>query len=462
MNKKQRKQNAITILVGAIISCFIGFYNKYPLVYSDTGTYLASGFSGDVPNDRSLFYGLFMRHISLSATPWLIILVQGLIVSWLLHMTIGIFFKETKRNVVFLGAITFITLTTGFSHNVSMLLPDIFCTIALLCAINLLFNNDLRKWSIVVVSIIFVFSLSTHLSNIPTFGLLFTFLLVNTLIRRKRKKETVLSLRKIALPIYLFVFALILIPSVHFAIGGKFQFSSGSHVFMVNHLIECGIMEDYLQENCERSNYKLCEYKDSLTWNFMWDENSPLYKTGGWHENKLEYKQMLREIYTTPKYWPLLTQKSIEYTVKQFFTFETSGYSPYLSGSAPFGQIDWRFHDSTREYLSSKQNANELNTKTLNQLEIVVILFSLLIIFAYAYYPTNTPKNQTLKWLIFVVLLYGILNSGVCANLATIDARFQNRWIWMMPVLAIIAALSLLKDANRIKCLMQSEKGSTP
>jgi hypothetical protein len=376
----------------------------------------------------------------------------------LLHMTLGMFFKETKRNLLFLGVITFITLTTGFSHNVSMLLPDIFCAIALLCALNLLFNNELKKWTIALVSIIFVFSLSTHLSNIPTFGLLFVFLFANTLIRRKRKKETLLSHRKIALPVYLFLFSLILIPSVHYIVGGKFQLSSGSHVFMVNHLIECGIMEDYLKENCERSNYKLCEYKDSLTWNFMWDENSPLYKTGGWDANKVEYKQIVRDVYTSPRYWPLLTQKSIEYSVKQFFNFETPGSSPYLSGSAPFGQIDWHFHHSMREYLSSKQNANELNTKTLNLVETFVILFSLIIIFAYAFYPTSTPKNETLKWMILVVLVYGILNSGVCANLATIDARFQNRWIWILPILAIVAVLSILKDKEPLKRLMQSEK----
>ena len=320
-----------------------------------------------------------------------------------------------------------------------------------MCALNLLFNDGLGKWTTVFVSIVFVFSLATHLSNIPTFGLLFGFLIVNTIIRKKRQKPTLLNVKKIALPVYLFLFSLILIPSVHYAVGGKFQFSSGSHVFMVNHLIECGIMEKYLDEQCERSNYKLCAYKDSLTWNFMWDANSPLYKTGGWLENKVEYKQMLSEIYTTPKYWPALTQKSIEYTVKQFFTFETARSVPYLAGSAPFGQIEWRFRDSTREYLSSKQSANELNTKTLNQLEMFVILISLLILFVYAYYPFNGPKDETLKWMILVVLVYGILNAGVCANLATIDARFQNRWIWFVPILAIIVLHRVAIHNDRIK-----------
>ena len=125
-----RKLHFAIIFLAAIISCYIGFINKYPLVYPDTGTYLHSGFSGQVPHDRTIFYGLFARHISLSASLWIVVLAQGLLVCYILYVTLGFLFKDEKRNYVFIGSVLFLTLTTGFSYTVSILIPDIFSSIS--------------------------------------------------------------------------------------------------------------------------------------------------------------------------------------------------------------------------------------------------------------------------------------------------------------------------------------------
>jgi len=444
-----KQSNRATILLGAIISCFIGFYNGYPLVYPDTGSYLSSGFSGEIPMDRTIFYGLFARHVSISASPWLIVFVQGLISSWILHVTFGMFFAGNKRNLIFLGALTFITLTTGYSFNVSILIPDIFSPIALLCLINLLFNSQLRKSRIIIVSLIFIFSISTHLSNIPTFMFLLLILLFYSFTQKIRKKTISIGIKKILYPLYLLLFVLILVPSVHSLIGNKFQYSSASHVFMVNHLIECGVMEQYLDDKCENSDFKICDYKNNLGWNFIWDEESALYKTGGWVENRNEYNRILSEIYSTPKYWPILAQKTIEYSVKQFFTFDISEYAPQLYGSAPFGQIDWRFHDSVREYLSSKQNNNKLDVQLTNSIQVFVMFFSLIIAFAMIYYSYFTSQlSLEFKWVLIILLVYGILNSVVCSNLSTVDPRFQNRWIWILPVIVIIGLIKFYEKKH--------------
>src|ERR1700748_3106718 len=164
--KNKRVQIAV-IFLATIVSCYIGFVNKYPLVYPDTGTYLASGFNGQVPQDRTIFYGIFARHISLSASPWLIIFAQSFLVCYIIYVTLGLFFADKKKNYVFIGLITFLTLTTGFSYTVSILIPDIFSSIALLCLCNLLLNDNLGKLQTTFIAILFVFSISTHLSNIP-------------------------------------------------------------------------------------------------------------------------------------------------------------------------------------------------------------------------------------------------------------------------------------------------------
>lgn len=446
MIKSVRKQKTLVILLGTIISCFIAFYNKYPLVYRDTGTYIASGFMNFVPSDRPIFYGLFLRHISLSASPWFVIIAQGFLTSWLLYLVYDLFYKGSYRykNVIYLLTITFITLATGYSYNVSILMPDIFSPVALLALILLLFHEELGRWRMIFIAAVFIFSLMTHLSNIATFVLVLFFLSIYFLF--KRKKMQWLKGKRLILIGTLITAAFMLIPILHYAIGKKFQFSSGSHVFQMNHLIENGILKKYLDENCADHDYSICAYKDELSWNFIWDENSVVYKTGGWDKNKKEYTEIIRNIYGSPKYWPLIIQKSSEYTLKQFFTWETTVSTPQLMGSPAFGEIEWHFNDSWREYIISKQNNKLLHVNALNEVENYVILFSLIICLAYAFLVLDFQVDIKLKWAIILMLLYGILNSAVCSNLSTVDARFQNRWVWLLPLFVVFITMHVIQE----------------
>lgn len=442
-------QNRLTILIGTIVSCFIGFYNGYPLIYPDTGAYLASGFDGTVPWDRTIFYGLFIRHISLSASPWLIIIAQGFIISWLLHLTTGIFFKNLKRNLIYLLSVTLVTLTTGFSFNVSIIIPDIFSPIALLCLIILIFHHELGKIRRIIISIIFLFSICTHLSNIPTFAILLFCLIGYVYIKKLRKKESFISLKRILLPTYLFFFSLLLIPSVNYLHGDNFGYSKGSHVFMMNHLIECGVMDQYLEHNCKTSDYTLCEYENNLGTNFIWGAESPLHKTGGWKTTKEEYNKIIADVYSSPRYWPLIIQKGIEYTFKQFFSFDIGDPKPHLEGSAPYGQIHWRFHDSLREYKNSKQNKSLLSVSAFDFIQLWIILISMLSLFiliSFSNFKKLIPLE--LRWMIITVFIYSLANAAICSNLSTVDPRYQNRLVWLFPILVIFSLSFVLKKGN--------------
>src|SRR4051794_17330328 len=60
---------AIVMLLAAIMLS-PALWNGYPLVHSDTGTYVDSAFTGDVPSDRPVFYGLFLAATLVRLTPW--------------------------------------------------------------------------------------------------------------------------------------------------------------------------------------------------------------------------------------------------------------------------------------------------------------------------------------------------------------------------------------------------------
>ena len=434
------------IFLAAIISCFASFINKYPIVYPDTGTYIYSGFSNLVFDDRPIFYGIFLRHISLAVSLWLVVFVQGLLLSYIIFVTLGMFFGGVSKNYVFITIVCFLTLFTGFSYTVSIIIPDVFTSISVLCLVNLFLNKGLNKLQLVLISILFVFSICTQYSSIIIMFLLFLVFIFYFGLKKIKGEKVLLSYKRFLLSISLYLFCLLFIPSVNYLYTNQYKTSGASHVFIMNHLIETGVLNDYLKEKCDKNDFKICEYKDQLGWDFIWSPESPVQKTGGWQANKKEYQTIIEDVITTPKYFVQLLRKAIEYSFKQFFTFKVTISPPQLSSSPPFSQISWHFKDTVIEYMSSLQNGSKLNVDFLNALQQIVILVSIVILFVIILSKSLFAKlSFELKWLLVILLIHNLINSVVCSNFSTIDDRFQNRIVWLFPFCTIIIITKFYK-----------------
>src|SRR5688572_24330600 len=165
----------IFILLGALFLMSAAFYNGFPIVYSDTSTYLASGFEIETPVDRPITYGLFIRAASLNGfSLWLVIFFQTLILSYLIFQVCKLIFGE-KRFLSF-GLITLLLLSvlTGVSWTTSQVMPDIFTPVALLCMLLVLFGKHKKFASILLYSVFFL-SVAMHMSHLILFSLLLGF-----------------------------------------------------------------------------------------------------------------------------------------------------------------------------------------------------------------------------------------------------------------------------------------------
>ena len=58
--------NLILIGIGIFFLLIPAFANGFPIMFSDVGAYIGSGFSKTVPIDRPIVYGLFIRQISMA------------------------------------------------------------------------------------------------------------------------------------------------------------------------------------------------------------------------------------------------------------------------------------------------------------------------------------------------------------------------------------------------------------
>lgn len=442
----QKLVNAIVIFFCAFIACYVGFHNKFPLVYPDTGTYIHSGWTGEVPLDRPIVYGLFLRHISLGVSPWLVIFAQGLIASWLLFKTIGLVAVGLRRSIMLVSSTTLLTLTTGYSYNVSILIPDIFCAFTILCISNLLFDKRLTIWEKGFMLIILTFSTASHLSNLPVVSLVLAFLAIAKLVK---KNEIPTAWKKLGITSVATIVAIPLISGMNLVHGGSAKISSASHVFIINHFIESGILKPFLNKNCDKEQYTLCDCKDNLSWNFIWSRESCLHDGGGVAGTREEYTRIIQDVISSYNYWPILLQKTLEYGAKQFFTFNTVIIPTQLKGTAPYPHVISRFPDAKREYISSLQNQGTLNMKTVNTVEEWLVLSSLGILIIILLYSEKLGIKSSTKWFILTVLLFSVFGSFVSANLSTVEPRYQNRVVWIFPLLVVMTLPTLVTHTTR-------------
>ncbi|MCB9298536.1 MAG: hypothetical protein H6559_36300 [Lewinellaceae bacterium] len=417
----------LLILIAAVITCFVGFYNNFPIVFPDTGTYISSGFANYVPIDRPIFYGWFLRHASLAESLWLAILAQALILALLLYYFFRQFVEARYRAALYLGFAFFCTLFTGLSVHVSTLMPDIFAPMMMLSLGLLLLVPGLKVRDQAVIGIILFYSMAVHYAHLFTAYLILGAVSLLWLLYRKRG---LIRLRALLLCWGVVLLSSLLIPATNWAMGEGFGLSKGGHVFLMQRLVHWGVIEEYLAEACPEKGYRFCAYKDSIPLDFIWDPESPLHKTGGWLENKQEYQAIFGDVLTDWTYLRIILARSFETSLELFFSFDVGDTTaPALDGSSPFETIKMRLPEQLRRYRFSRQSFGKLDFSLLNYMQRVALLGALFISILLLLSP-RVPMPQ--KLLIGFFLLALVANAVVCGPLSGVFARYQSRAMWLV------------------------------
>ena len=115
--------------------------------------------------------------------------------------------------------------------------------------------------------------------------------------------------------------------------------------------------------------------------------------------------------------------------------------SAYNEGSAPYGQIHWRYHDELNNYLNSRQNKwNGVNLKfnILNTFHLILLILSILIVLILFTSSIQLEINPITKYFLIYVIISIMINSFITAGLNSPYARFQARVVWLLPLSIII------------------------
>ncbi len=429
------------LLLAALVLISAGLYNGFPLVTSDSGTYLNSAINRTVPDDRPLTYGLWVLATGLRKTLWLVIFAQGLLLAALLWRTIGAFAPRLRHPAGRLALVAGVAWLTGVAWYSSQLMPDIFTAIGLLALALLLLSRPAAAERLALLAVLLLAAIM-HSSNLLT--LLLTVLGVGAVAWGQHLfRRGIVHRPNWGLALAVTLAGWVVLPALHAGFGGGFTLSRASSAFLVARMAESGVLEKYLADNCGPDNqYRLCEFRNQLpndAITFMWDAGSPLNQTGGWNANQAEYQRILRGILLSPRYYPLLLSETVQATLRQLTHIgHGDGLTAFRENTNPYWKVGEYASYELKEYMSSMQNRGELTFEALNERTYGAHLLALLVLGLTLLGPGRGRVSPALVGFVLVVGVGIGANALVTGGLANVLDRLQGRVAWLLPWAALL------------------------
>jgi len=453
--------DALFIFIGAVVLCSHAIYNGFPLVYPDTGTYISACFEHFLPRDRPLVYSFFIRHVSLATSLWIPVFVQSAIVSWLVLLLFRHVGKRNEPYRLHFFTLILLSLTTGIAVNTGQLIADVFTPVVLLTSGFLLFVPELSRGTKIALCVLFIFSVTTHLSHLPMALGIAAWVLISSFIFRKRATSIFNFFRSLKFLVLLPI-AILFVCILNYSVAGKWQFrADAQHVFMMNRLIQCGIMDDYLDSNCSKHSISLCNYKNTLhQMDFLWDAKSALndhYGWNGWDKAKPEYDSIIHAVFSNGKYVRKFFYRSWIDGCTQLVSFKTGTTPKMTEQDALYTSIHWHFPKLLESYTHSRQNTSGLNYSIFNFIQNIFVKICGVLFFLLLFIPRFskllTPRMRAFGWLTIFGMIF---NAFTVVTFAMIDDRYQARLIWLIPLLLIV----FLSNRDFMQALREVTGGS--
>ncbi len=422
--------------------------NGYPLLYSDSGTYIVAGFINYVPVDRPYFYSWFVRHSSLWHSLWLVLLAQSLILFYVIRLAVHYLLnlKETfiPASLLLIG----LGLTTGLAYNNSQLMADVFSPIALLCAGILLAGKNIkgnhRFWLVVIM----LFSISVHSSHLLIISLLAALL---WLVRLAYKRKPFFSERKKNHSSLMFwgIGAWLVISLFNYWLDVGFKPSRTGNIFLVARCIETGAAKVYLDEKCPDAPADLCAVKDNLPPHavaFLWEfGTSPLYDSvcvqngwgNCWIEKDKEYGQLVKNMVGYGPSRKVLIDKCVSDSWKQLGMFDLGYLTPMAEGSPVYGGIKDFFGGEMTQYQNAAQYHQTLHFETASKIQRWTVYIALLVIVVFMAVAIKQKHYIVAMAFALTIIIGCLINGVVCASLSGVVDRYMARMIWLLPLAAV-------------------------
>jgi hypothetical protein len=429
------------LVLAALLLLGAAFVNGYPLVFYDTGDYIAMSFTYEPIIYRTIPYALFLRATHWGLTLWLPVIAQALIAAWV----IGVFLASMGLRGLFVlpAAILLLVLLTPLPWFAGQLMPDIFAGVAVLALIALALGEGIsprRRWLLLAVV---VAGGAVHLTHMAVLAGLFLCFVAARVLRQQVR---------LLLPALAVALSLAVPPLANAVLTGRAYYSEAGPVFLFARLVQDGIAQDYLNEACleQEHRYDFCAWRGVLpkTANdLLWAHDSVVASMGGWHRVKGDAGRVVADSLVAMP-WRHLTA-AFANLVEQFVSFR-AGEGLDVNQWEDSRTMVWQYFPADAPaYRDSLQQATRLRFDALNAVYVLVGGAALLLLLPAIALAWRRQRRVALACAFILLALLG--NAAICGILSNPAHRYQSRIVWLAPLAAALALLSRRSGQNTIR-----------
>jgi hypothetical protein len=451
-------RRAAMVMVGALLLTWPALYNRYPLLYPDSMTYLGDGRLvaralflhqlSDYYGMRSFFYSLGILPWHWNVTPWPIVAFQSLLtayVVWLVVQSIAVrSILPTQTEARYLILIALLSLLTSVSWYSSLVMPDILGPLVYLCIYLLVFARDtLTRFDHVAVFLIAWWGITAHATHFLLAAGLCALLVLLLVLRRPLMQGRWKAVGEVAIVIALAAAAQF---ALHGYLYGEPSLNGERPPFLMARIIADGPGRWYLEQHCGEVKFAICDHVHDLsgdTDKFLWGAD------GVWANADDDYAKRLRQeeipfVLATLRAYP---RQQLIISARAFWQQLTSFALYDLDPSDwVLDEFDEVLPGGKPSYQRGRQAHNDMPLEFFTTVEYGTILVSLLIVLACM--PRLLRRGSArLVGLSVVIVSVVIANALVTGVLSNVEERYQSRVVWLLPSLAGLLMLDWL--ANR-------------
>jgi len=428
---------ALAGLAMVLILLAPALWNGFPLIFPDSGGYLARPLLGTLELGRSAFYGAFLAAGS-RLDFWPNVLAQAALVVWLMVLTLRSH-RLGGRPWLAVGIVLLLALATSLPLFAGQLMPDILFPTAVLALHLLAFRSQqLSFFERSGLGGVIVFAIAGHMATLAmAAGILASFWLLSRIrfFHLPRPRLTVAGLAVAA--------GIALCPVSNYAITGQFAFTPGGTSFLFARLLEDGIVGRYLEQACPDPGLRICDYRGELTRepdDWLWKNDTPFYKLGGWQGHGEEERRI---ILATIRRYPIehLTTATVA-ALQQFIAFKSEVViNPWHNAPAigTFAELTPHLIDRLR---AARQQAQPFDTAPLNAVHVPVAALSIAGLIGVIAFRRRLAIAPETVALCCTVLLALAVNAAVCGIFAHPTDRYQSRLVPLAPLALAVALFS--------------------
>jgi hypothetical protein len=387
---------------------------------------------------RSIYYGALPYLSYLVGSLWFAVAIQALLTVACIALTLQALRNLQGRRATrfeLLLLVAFLALLTPVGYFVGFVMPDLTTAFAILATAHILLlwssMDRARRW---FWTVLLVFSLASHGSNLLMVGAMAFALLVLSPIRRLRPRR-----RSILLIVTAVLAAVALEMAFSFGVKSATGAAPVRPPFVTARLVEDGPGYRYLRDHCPQSGFLLCNYFDRLPQpsdNVLWEKRRDVGVFSALPPAEARALALEQGRFVVA----VLADRPLEVAMSSFLAAARQ--------AAQVGLGEFNYTGGTRDHFAEKLPGpvlgdvrrsaafnGDMPVAFVSAATIPVTLLSLL---AIAWTPLAGRGRQTGSSafaLIVCVLL--ALNVAICGVMSTPHERYLMRAIWLLPLVAI-------------------------